>query len=120
MNGPAYPAARAASANMEASFARYHDAAFGRGAKKLAPKPDAAVIEAIIEAAFWASLRREEGFSPKISLAFLAPEHSAEPMRFERQLLLTPQVLSKLTPAVERHGIHLGFWCSQDTNQELR
>ena len=34
--------------------------------------PDADTIEAIIDAAFWASLRREESYVPKISLA-LAP-----------------------------------------------
>src|SRR5687768_12794626 len=31
--------------------------------------PDAETIEAVIEAAFWASLRREEGYTPRISLA---------------------------------------------------
>ena len=35
--------------------------------------PDTQTLEAIIDTAFWASLRREEGYSPKISLAFLPP-----------------------------------------------
>jgi len=35
----------------------------------VATSPDAATIEAIIDAAFWASLRREENYAPKISLA---------------------------------------------------
>ena len=34
-----------------------------------------AVIEKMINATFWASLRREEGYVPKISMAFLPPEH---------------------------------------------
>ena len=41
--------------------------------QRLAP-PDAEDIEAIIDAAFWASLRREEGYVPKISLALLPPD----------------------------------------------
>ena len=47
-------------------------AAAGRAAPVAAP--DADTIEAIIDAAFWASLRREESYVPKISLAFLPPE----------------------------------------------
>ena len=42
--------------------------------------PDEEAIEAIIDAAFWASLRREEGYVPKISLALLAPEQAVHPM----------------------------------------
>jgi len=119
MNGPTYPAARTAAATAEAYFARHREAAQRRGAKKLAPPPDAATIEAIIEAAFWASLRREEGYSPKISLAFLPPEHAGEPLQFERQLPLTPHNLSRLAPAVERPGIHLGVWRTSENSDQL-
>ena len=78
--------------------------------QELAPLPDAEAIETIIDAAFWASLRREEGYSPKISLAFLPPEQAAHPLKFEQLLPLTPAALSHLAPAVERPGIHLGVW----------
>jgi hypothetical protein len=67
-------------------------------------------MAAIIDAAFWASLRREEGFVPKISLAFLPPERSANPLFFARSLPLLPEALTRLAPAVERAGIHLGVW----------
>ncbi len=107
---PAYPAARSVATTVEAYFARQLAKARTKGLKHLAPEPDAFTIEAIIDAAFWASLRREEGYAPKISLAFLSPEDSREPLKFERQLRLTPQILSKLSPAVERPGIHLGVW----------
>jgi hypothetical protein len=76
----------------------------------VAAKPDAAAVEAIIDAAFWASLRREEGYRPKISLAFLPPEHASHPLIFERELALNPTILTRLAPAVERPGIHLGVW----------
>jgi hypothetical protein len=68
------------------------------------------VIEAMIDAAFWASLRREEGYAPKISLALAAPEHTSSPLRFARPLPLWPRALVRVAPAVERPGIHLGVW----------
>ena len=70
--------------------------------------PDAETIEAVMDAAFWASLRREEGYTPTISLAFLSPEETAHPLRFERPLALHPATLTRVAPAVERPGIHLG------------
>jgi len=79
-----------------------------------APKPDAIVIEEVISAAFWASLRREEGRAPSISLAFVPPEQVAMPLIFENRLPLGPDVLVRLAPAVERPGIHLGVWSYGD------
>src|SRR5204862_1179020 len=76
----------------------------------LAPAPDAATIEAIIDPTFWASFRPEEGRFPTISLAFLPPEQAALPLVFENRLPLTPAVMTKLAPSVERPGIHLGVW----------
>jgi hypothetical protein len=72
--------------------------------------PEDAAIEAIIEAAFWASLRREEGYMPRISLALVAPDAVASSVMFERRLPLAAQPLTRLSPAVERPGIHLGVW----------
>jgi hypothetical protein len=95
---PGYPAARAAAARIHAHFAGH-----------VAAGPiDTTAIEALIDVAFWASLRREEGFVPRISLAFLAPEEVKSVMRFERRLPLAPNPLTRLAPAVERPGIHLG------------
>jgi hypothetical protein len=103
-----YQAARAVAPAIESHFAKHIAAARERGEEKLAPNPDRAAIEAIIDATFWASLRREEGRSPKISLAFFPHEQVPQPLIFERPLPLTPDVLTKLGPAVERPGIHLG------------
>jgi hypothetical protein len=75
-----------------------------------ATAPDAGVIEAIVEAAFWASLRREEGYTPTVSLAYLSPEQSQRPLRFEQPLQLAAGPLTRLAPAVERPGVHLGVW----------
>lgn len=108
--GPAYPAARKVAAAVEERFARRAAAARAAGKQGLAPEPDAAVVEAVIDAAFWASLRREEGYPPKISLAYLSPEQAVPPLTFARPLPLTPTSLARLAPAVERPGIHLGVW----------
>jgi hypothetical protein len=89
--------------------------------------PDAASIEALVDAAFWASVRREEGYIPKISLAFLRPLEDVRPLVFENPLPLQPSALTRLAAAVERPGIHLGVWPasvavgspSDPTNQHL-
>src|SRR2546421_12995061 len=82
MTAPAYPAARAVAETVREHFARLGETARRKGKQGLAPEPDATAIEAVIDAAFWASLRREEGYSPKISLAFLPPEQAGPPLTF--------------------------------------
>ncbi|WP_353137588.1 putative sensor domain DACNV-containing protein [Pseudopedobacter sp.] len=72
--------------------------------------PKAVLIESMIDAAFWASLRTEEARSPKISLAFLSPEQAEQPLLFGNKLRLTPRNLTKLAPGIEGPGIHLGIW----------
>jgi hypothetical protein len=72
--------------------------------------PDPDVIERLINATFWASLRREEGYMAKISIAYLAPEQDTRCLLFERPLSLEPGALAKVAPVVERAGIHLGVW----------
>jgi len=108
MTGPAYPAARIVAPKMYEHFARHTAEARQRGSAFLAEVPDARAIETMIDAAFWASLRREESYIPKISLAFLRPEHTEHPLIFEHPLTLDPTALVRLAPAVERAGIHLG------------
>jgi hypothetical protein len=105
-----YGAARAVAATVEAHFARHLVEARKRGEHDLAHAPDAQTIEKIIDVTFWASFRPEEGRFPKISLAFLPPDQVGQPLMLEDRLPLTPAVLTKLAPAVERPGIHLGVW----------
>ena len=109
-----YPVARLVAPKVQAHFTRHLKAAKARGAKEVASLPEADVIERIITAAFWASLRREEGYVPKISIAYLPPEQSDHPLLLERPLSLTPAALTKVAPVVERAGIHLGLWRYQE------
>ncbi|HEY1242480.1 MAG TPA: hypothetical protein VGF16_18085 [Bryobacteraceae bacterium] len=110
MDREPYPAARSVSPAVLAYFARHHAGLQPEGSPPAAAAPDRHVIEAVIDAAFWASLRREEGYVPKISLAFLPPEQTTHPLVFERPLPLDPGLLTRVAPAVERPGIHLGVW----------
>jgi hypothetical protein len=101
-----YPVALTAAERIHAHFARDLEAG-GEGSATL---PDAPTVAALIEAAFWASLRREEGYVPRISLAFTSPSEVHRAMRFERSLPLSAEPLTKLSGAAERPGIHLGVW----------
>src|SRR2546430_2559505 len=98
MSGPAYAVARVVAPRLHAHFSSHQQHAV----------PDVAAIEAMIDTVFWASLRHEEGYVPKISLAFLTPADTEHPLVFERSLPLDPAVLTRVSPAVERPGIHLG------------
>jgi hypothetical protein len=73
-----------------------------------ADAPDRKSLEQLIDAAFWASLRPEEGMPPRISLAFAAPDGFENTLRFATALPLEPASLAHVAPAVERRGIHLG------------
>jgi hypothetical protein len=119
MSEPAYPAARIVAPKVEAHFAHHAAEARRRGRVGPIAAPDADTIEAIIDAAFWASLRREESYVPKISLALLPPDAARQPMLFERPLPLLPDKLVKVAPAVERAGIHLGVWRNGDGQLEV-
>lgn len=103
MNGPAYAVAPVIAAKVEAYLARHRMEAGSS-------LPVADTIESAINASFWASLRREEGYIPRISLALLPREEAVQPLLFERPLRLAPDVLTRVAPVVEHAGIHLGVW----------
>lgn len=105
-----YQAAKIVAPTIEAHFAEHLAVANAKGELDLAPQPPARVIEAILDSAFWCSLRKEEGHSPKISIAFLPPEQALKPILFSNTMPLNPNALTKLAPGVERSGIHIGVW----------
>jgi hypothetical protein len=105
-----YPPARGVAARVHAQMAHQARLAWERGETDIAPVGEIDAIESIIEVAFWASLRREELYTPTISLALLSPERAFRPLRFEPRLPLSPEALAQLAPAVKSAGIHLGVW----------
>jgi hypothetical protein len=107
---PTYPAAKLVADTVRSHFARHIAAARPTELAQGAEPPAPLAIASIIDAAFWASLRREEGHAPKISMAFLPPEQAKHPLLFASRLALAPATLAKVAPAVERPGIHLGVW----------
>src|SRR3954465_5979218 len=102
----AYPAAQLVAAKVQEHFMHH----LGPTAPSNLLLPELADIEAIVDAGFWASLRREEGYVPKISLALVPPELVVQPILFGSPLPLASTPLTKVAPAVERPGIHLGVW----------
>src|SRR5919204_42373 len=114
MEGQSYPPARVIAPLVRDHFVRHIDDARRRGLDGVASAPDSGAIEAMIQAAFWASLRREEGYMPRISLAYVSPTEAVHPLQFEQPLPLAPAALTRVAPAVERAGIHLAVWRDGD------
>lgn len=110
MMEPAYPAARTVAPAVASRFARLHESAVREGEQDRAPLPDVDAIQALIDAAFWASLRHEEGRVPRMSLAFVPPERTRRPLTFDRRIPFAPAAIARLAPAVGRPGVHLGVW----------
>jgi hypothetical protein len=113
---PTYAAAQLAADRIHRHLAT-HSVPAQFSAEHAGTLPDSATLAALIDSAFWTSLRREEGYIPRISLAFVAPGQVADAVAFANSLSLQPKDLTKLAPAVERAGLHLGVWPRQD---ELR
>jgi hypothetical protein len=94
-----YPARRAVAERVCEHFVRQMD-----GSPRI---PEVRAIEALIDAGFWTSLRREEGYVPIVSLALVDPDETRHPLRFAQRIPLVPSALARVAPAVERPGIHL-------------
>ena len=105
MDERAYAVARLVAPRIRAHLASWHQLDRTPGIDTI---PDDAAIEAMIDTAFWASLRREEAYLPKISLAYLSPSETDHPLVLERPLPLDPAGLTRVSAAVERPGVHLG------------
>ncbi len=106
-----------AAAEVAARRIHRHLAVPSNPAVPVSSLPDVVTLAALIDAAFWTSLRREEGYVPRISLAFVAPGQAGEAVSFAVSLSLEPKDLTKIAGAVERVGLHLGVW---QENGELR
>ena len=77
-------------------------------AEHAATLPDAATLAALIDSAFWTSLRREEGYVPRISLAFVAPELRVHP-RLGRKEDSAPSGRSRSAPGLRMEAVEQGM-----------
>ena len=114
MNGSAYRPGRVIATRAHEYFARHRAQTRETSCNTVASVAPAEAIEAAIDAAFRASLRREEGYIPRLTHALLAPEEAVRPLMFAEALPLTPGGLAKLSPAVARSGLHVGVWHLRD------
>ncbi|MFN8415485.1 MAG: hypothetical protein U0U66_04040 [Cytophagaceae bacterium] len=105
-----YVAASQVSGVVENIFLTHANEARKNGLLDLAEVPNSTTIERMLDVAFWTSLRKEEGQSPRISLAYVSPEQVEHPLLLSRYLPLEPNALLKIAPGFERAGIHLGVW----------
>jgi len=105
-----YQAASKVAAIIETHFFKHLAIAKRKWGRRPGCAPDAGIVEKMIDVAFWASLRKEEGNSTKISLAFLKPSQAGKPLLFEKRLPLSSKVLSKLAPRRGACGVHVGVW----------
>ncbi|MFN7985796.1 MAG: hypothetical protein U0Q11_28465 [Vicinamibacterales bacterium] len=115
MAEPRYQSARDVAPRLHAHFLQLRATSSAASPDDRPPAPSIEDIEAVLDAAFWASLRREENYLPRISLALMPPSAAARPLMFDRPLPLRPVSLVKVAPAVERPGIHLGVWSAAGT-----
>ena len=113
MTQPTYAAARLAADRIHRHLTN-HSMAAQLSPEQIAGLPDLASLAVLIDAAFWTSLRREEGYIPRISLAFVGPGQVNDAVAFATTLSLEPKDLTKLAAAVERAGLHLGVWPDHD------
>ena len=114
MNGTTYRPGRAIAKKVHEYFTRHREQTRETSLEKVGSVASAETIEAVIGAAFRASLRREEGYIPRLSLAILAPEEAVQALMFEEALPLTPDSLARISPAVARSGIHVAVWNLRD------
>jgi len=110
-----YQAATKVADQIENHFSKHLAIAAVSGEEDLATVPHAKFIEKMLDVAFWASLRREEGVPTRISLAFLNPCQAGKPLKFAQKLPFDVRVLTKLAPGVERAGVHVGVWYEGDS-----
>ncbi|MEO5924194.1 MAG: putative sensor domain DACNV-containing protein [Bryobacteraceae bacterium] len=113
MTQPTYAAAQRAADRIHDYFRRNPLAP----SECLATLPDPATLASLIDTAFWTSLRREETFTPRITLAYAGPHQVSKPISFATPLPLIPTDLTKMAAAVERAGIHLCVWRVDDELQ---
>lgn len=119
MSGPSYLAAGVVAAKVHDYLITHQQAARAAGVMDGTPIPDVQVIEHVIDVAFWASLRHEEGYVPRVSLVIMAPEDASQPLVFEQALPLTVGDVVHVSPAVDRPGLHVAVWHVPDGQMRI-
>jgi hypothetical protein len=64
----------------------------------------------VCQAAFWASLQKQESRPVTFSLAFIPPDESPNAFTFERAAYLNPESIARLAPALHDSKSVIGVW----------
>ena len=80
--------------------------------------PDRTQLENLVEAAFWASLRREEGRTLKFTLAYGSPSSETD-FKFSQPKSYSVETITKLAPATGSQIAQLGVNSSEGSGLQL-
>jgi hypothetical protein len=72
--------------------------------------PSRPQLEALIEAAFWASVRRDEGRPVSFALAYVEPEEGNTSFIFKQPVPFATEGLARLGPAIQNSDARIGVW----------
>lgn len=75
-----------------------------------------AELTTLINVAFWASFKKEEGRSVPIALQYAPPDKAESPLLFQQPLPYTDEHLSRMSPALQGSQVACGVW-KDDTDQ---
>jgi len=79
-----------------------------------APTSDS--LKRMVECAFWASLRPEEGRYPKFSIIYAQEDECADALKFKSPKAFLPEVLAALAPALSRNNSRFAVAKAARTN----
>ena len=73
-------------------------------------------LTTLINVAFWASFKKEEGRSVPIALQYAPPDKAESPLLFQHPLPYTDEHLSRISPVLQGSTVECGVW-KDDTEQ---
>jgi hypothetical protein len=76
--------------------------------------PTLAELRQLVDAAFWASLRTEEGQGVRPALVLAPAGAASEAFEFSESAPLTAEHLANLSPALRHPDVHVGIWKYED------
>ena len=73
-------------------------------------------LTTLINVAFWASFKKEEGRSVPIAVQYAPPDKAESPFLFQHPLPYTDEHLIRISPVLQGSNVECGVW-KDDTDQ---
>src|SRR2546426_7901267 len=67
-------------------------------------------LTTLINVAFWASFRKEEGRSVTIALQYAPPDQAYKPFLFQHPLPYSDENIIRISPVLHRSNVACGVW----------